>query len=115
MKEFTIYDPATGYITGHYTASQSPHNEAYIEGRYEDREFIIVDGKPVAAKTWNPEITANQIAGIPPGSQVEWAGPATGKAVIDDGVLEFDLIKGQGMLVTVWAPDCPPYYLEVSP
>lgn len=115
MKQCTLYDEATGFITGHYSASRPPHDAAYVEGHFDERDYLIAEGEAVAAPTWEPVVSANRVEGIPAGSRVEWAGPVTGEAVVDDGVLEFDLVEGQGMLVTVWAPGTPPYYLEVGP
>ncbi len=114
MREYTLYDPATGAITGHFSGSHPPRPGKSIEGHYAADAFLVRNGKPVAVPVWTPKVSANRVSGIPRGATVRWGGEEHEEAVVDDGEVEFDLVGRQTRQLIITAPGRPPYYLEVT-
>ncbi len=114
MNTYSLYEPNTGRISGHVSGMQPPE-QPHVVGDYDSELYLVRGGKVVKSPRPPFVVTPNRIGEIPSGSEVIWGGAATDRAIVDDGIVEFDLVQGQRLFVTVLVPGKPIYTLEVTP
>lgn len=102
MISYSIYDPDTGAFSRYMTlADSSPAPANSVVGNYSGEAFAW-DGKQVVPVTqWAPVVEPNKISGLPPSTHVRWGGAVEQTAVVDDGLVEFDLVGDQVLKVTL--------------
>lgn len=112
---YTVYDPATGVFAERIIGDDPPEDRPFMHGDFPFDEYLVVDGKPVRTPEWGVELAPNRISGIPAGTSGYLVTRPGEVFVINDGVLEFDLVKGQTALVRLQPPCCAPKEIEVYP
>lgn len=113
MNTYTLYEPETGRITGHVAGVQPP-DEPHLEGHYDSETYLVKREQACTVERPPLVVSPNRIEGIPAGAEVIWGGAETDRAVVMDGVVEFDLVASQRLFVTVAVPNKPLYTLEVT-
>lgn len=113
-KVFVVYDPSSGVLLERHVG-EPPDEGAYLEGDYSFDEHLVINGKVTKAPHWSVNVEPNKITGIPARTKGRLVSRPDDVFVVNDGVLEFDLVKGQMVFVVLQPPGCAPKEFEVHP
>lgn len=116
MITYSIYDPASGVFIGRLGQTENdPVPPNSVEGEYPPSEFMWDGTQAVPVTQWTPVVEPNRVSGLPPATHVRWGGASTDTTTVDDGVIEFDLVAGQSLGVTLHPTGHGVMCVEVKP
>lgn len=107
MSVYSEFDFDTGRFVGTLELDNNqpaPEELNFVEGDYSPNEHMVVDGRVVPIKDWEPAVSSNTVRGIPANTLAVWGDLPSERVLIDDGELEFDLVPGQKRFVTLYPP-----------